>query len=227
MTGREIELKFAVDDEAAFDALVRALDLPAREFHATATQVNHFFDTQTFALHDHQLVLRLREEKGRYHLTFKGKEERRTDDGIATERVEVEVQLAPGVAVDVLRGSLSPRKVLADRLGDRHADALRMLDDALGRAELHYVGQFENVRTRLKPVSLELGGRPVELTFELDRTRFAPDRVEHEIEVELTADVDPADAHAAVARLLEDAGVAWRSAPSKAQRFFELARKSG
>ena len=65
----EIELKFAVDDAKAFDAFLRHLDLPAREFHRTVSQVNHFFDTRNFGLFDQGITLRLREEGSRHLLT--------------------------------------------------------------------------------------------------------------------------------------------------------------
>lgn len=221
---QEIELKFAVAGEAEFDALLRHLDLPAREFHSTAVQSNHFFDTQTFDLQESGQVLRLREERGRYLLTFKGSQEDRTDDGVATERFEYEVSLAPNLAIDVLRGSISPRDAFAKRAGTRYPEAVERLDASLGRSELHYVGQFENQRTRLEPVPFEIDGRSVPLSLELDRTRFDTERTEYEIEVELTADLHPAAAEEAVAGLLADAGVTWRAAPSKAARFFAAIR---
>ena len=222
---KEIEFKFAVDEEAAFDALIRKLDLPAREFHTRVTQVNHFFDTGELALHAAGLVLRLREEAGVYFLTLKGKEQRRSDDGVVTERIEEEVRLAPQVAVDVLRGTLSPRDALQQRIQERNPDALRLLDETLANHELHYVGQFENQRTKLQPVPFTIGPQEVALVFELDRTRFGEERVDHEIEVEIATDVDAGLAHETLSELLASAGITWRSAPSKAKRFFELARR--
>jgi len=221
---KEIELKFAVRGPADFDALVRRLDLPAREFHTTVMQVSHFFDTRDFALHAKELVLRLREEMGLYSLAFKGGEVRRTEDGVATERLELEVRLAPNVAVDILRGTVSPRSALQQRIGEQNPDALTLLDEALARRELHYVGQIENRRTRLKPVEVDVAGKRIPLVFELDRTRFSTERTDYEVEVELGTTTDPAAAHAAVAGLLADAGIEWRSAPSKAKRFFDLLR---
>ena len=218
----EIELKFAVEDESAFDTLIRHLDLPAREFHSSSQQVNHFFDTQTFALRDHHVTLRLREETGRYVLTLKGKAT--DDDGVLTERLEEEVRLAPNVALDVLQGSVSPRDALAARLRERNPVALEMLDETIGRNELHYVGRFENQRTRLSPIDVTIAGADVPLVFELDRTTFGPERIDYEIEVEIGADVDSAAATESLTALLRDAGVAWQTAPSKAQRFFELLR---
>jgi uncharacterized protein YjbK len=222
----EIELKFAVEDASAFDALIRHLDLPAREFHPSASQVNHYFDTQTFALQGRLLALRLREETGSYMLALKGAGTQLSDDGVATERLEEEVRLSPDVALDVLQGTVSARAVLAKRIEERNPDAIALLDEALARSELHYVGRFDNHRTRLSPVPIAIGDRSVPLVFELDTTRFSDERTEFEIEVELTKDVDPEGAHAAVSALLADAGVSWRPAESKAQRFIALVRAS-
>ncbi len=212
----EIELKFAVDGEAAFDVLIRHLDLPAREFHSSVLQVNHFFDTQTFRLLERRIALRLREEAGRYVLSLKGPAQR--EDEVLTERLEEEARLGPNDALDVLRGSFSPRQALAKRLVETNPAALAMLDAALGEQELHYVGRFENRRTRLS-VPLAIGERDVPLVFELDRTTFG-ERIDHEIEVELDASVDRKAALEALTTLLADAGIEWSAAPSKAQRFF-------
>ena len=219
----EIELKFAVADAAAFDALLRHLDVAAREFQPTATQVNHFFDTPNYGLLEAGLVLRLREERGHYTLALKGRTHELSPDGAATARLEEEVRLAPDVALDVLQGQVSARDVLAKRISGRNPGAIALLNEALGHAELHYVGRFENVRTRVARVPVSVTGEVLALQFELDSTRFA-DRTDHEIEVELPARVDPRAAHAAVAELLADARVAWHPTSPKAQRFFTLVR---
>lgn len=221
----EIELKFAVDDESAFDALLRHLDLPTREFLRTTKQTNHFFDTRDFALEDRRVCLRLREEGSTYLLTLKANEEISSEDGVATRRIEEEVHLSPGEAVDVLRGSVSPRDALAQRLSEEKRDVLALLDEALGSAELHYVGQFENLRTHLPEVELPLpGDSSVRLRFELDRSRFSADVSGREIEVEVPASADLAVVHRAVVGLLEAAGIAWHPTTSKAKRFFETLR---
>lgn len=222
----EIELKFAVEGEDAFDALVRHLDLPTREFHATLDQVNHFFDTPAFALHERKVTLRLREENRRHLLTLKGPEQSRSADGVATERVEVEVRLAPELALDVLQGTVSPREALAQRIGERAPGALTLLDEALAGAELHYAGRFETRRTRLSPVTIDVAGAPVQIVFELDRVVFGPERIDHEIEVEVTSDVDVESLSKELGALLDAAGIPWKPALSKAHRFFELARES-
>jgi uncharacterized protein YjbK len=223
--GSETEFKVAVESERAFDALLRQLDLPAREFHPSVQQLNHFFDTRNHALLAHGLTLRLREEAGRHTLTLKGEERRATADGTLTERLEEEVRLPLEVALDVLQGTIPPREALAKRLGEAGAPALRALDAALGGAELHYVGKFENRRTRLPPVSLDAGGSGVTVVFELDRSTFPGGAVEHEIEVELrAAGCDAAVVHASLVALLERAGVRWVAAESKARRFFDSLR---
>ena len=220
----EIELKFAVDGESAFDALVRHLELPAREFHRSVLQVNHFFDTPAFALHDQKVTLRLREENRRHILTLKGRELRRSDDGVATERLEVEVRLAPEIALDVLQGIVSPRDALAQRIANQNPEALETLDAAIGSSELHYVGRFENVRTLLSPVNVEVSGSQVELTFALDSTTLSPTRVDHEIEVEVGPEVDLEELRRQLVAMLAAAGIGWRPAKSKSHRFFDLVR---
>ena len=221
----EIELKFSVDGESAFDALVRHLDLPTREFHDTVHQVNHFFDTPSFSLHQGKVTLRLREENRRHLLTLKGAEEPRTADGVATQRIEVEVRLAPEMALDVLQGSISPRDALAHGIADQNPRALELLDETIGSAELHYAGRFENRRTRLSPINVDLEGREVQINFELDTVTFGPDRIDHEIEVEVTSEVNVEHLYSHLVRMLEEAGITWRPALSKAQRFFERVQK--
>ncbi len=216
----EIEFKFAVADERVFDALIRYLDLPAREFHPSIHQVNHFFDTSALALREHDLTLRLREESGRYLLALKGRERRASPDGTLTERLEEEVRLPPGAALEILQGSLSPRDALAERVGDRDSAALVALDQALGPAELHYVGKFENRRTRLPAICVPVGKQEVPVIFELDRTTFPGARTEFEIEVEVRGGAEPEPLHASLVDLLARAGVSWQKVESKARRFF-------
>ena len=221
----EIELKFAVDGEDAFDALIRHLDLPAREFLPSSLQVNHFFDTPDFALEARRVSLRLREEGSTYLLTLKANEETTTPDGVATRRIEEEVHLSPSEAVDVLRGSVSPRDAFAQRLSASKQDTLALLDDAIGSSELHYVGQFENLRIHLPSVDVPLpDGTTLPLSFELDRSSFTPPTFEHEIEVELPPTADLHQAHTAVVSLLSAAAIPWRPTTSKAKRFFASLR---
>jgi inorganic triphosphatase YgiF len=217
---QEVEFKFAVESERAFDALLRQLDLPAREFHPSVQQVNHFFDTPGRALRAGGLTLRLREEAGRHTLALKGEERRASADGTLTVRLEEEVRLPLEAALNVLQGTVSPRAALAKRLGEG-APALQALDAALAGAELHYVGRFDNRRTRLPPVSIDVGASGVTVVFELDRTTFPGGGVEHEIEVELRGAGDAARLHASLLELFERAGVRWSAARSKAQRFFD------
>ncbi len=216
----EIEFKFAVADDRAFDALIRYLDLPAREFHPSLHQVNHFFDTSAFALRGQDLMLRLREESGRYLLALKGRDRNVSPDGVLTERLEEEVRLPPGIALEILQGSLSPRVALAERIGERGSAALVALDQALGPAELHYVGKFENRRTRLPAICVPVGEQEVPVIFELDRTTFPGPRIEFEIEVEVRGGAEPERLHAGLVALLARAGVPWQRVESKARRFF-------
>jgi inorganic triphosphatase YgiF len=212
---KEIEFKFAVADESAFAALLRALELPEGAGRSVR-QVNHFFDTAHHALWRNALALRLRDEEGAFWLTLKGDEKTRSADGILTERMEVEVEVAPELARLLLAGSVSPGRILADA-GEEVAQ-LRM-DAALAGAEPRPVGRFENERTRLPPVDLGGGLGPVR--FELDRTRFPDGRIDCEIEVE-AADVELKALRTRLDALLARAGIAWSHAPSKARRFFEL-----
>ena len=213
--GKEIEFKFGVAGESAFTALRRALELPegaGRSVH----QVNHFFDTTHNALWRNGLALRLREEEGVFRLTLKGDEEKRSADGVLTERMEVEVEVAPELAGLLLAGSASPGQVLAD--AGAEVAQLRM-DAALAGAEPRLIGRFENKRTRLPLVDLGGGLGPV--LFELDRTRFPDGRIDCEIEVE-AHDAELEALRARLDALLARAGIAWSPAPSKARRFFEL-----
>ena len=209
----ETEFKFGVADASAFAALCTALDL-APDAGRTARQVNHFFDGAGMELRRAGIALRLREEDGSWRLTVKGAEQP-SGDGVLTERMEIELAVDPAVARDLLSGARSPREVLAGSEAGRRAEVL--LRGTLGDAPVAPVGSFENERRRLPEVTL--AGQP--LVFELDRTRFDADHVDHEIEVECRSR-GAAELRGVLEALLAGAGIEWHAAGSKAKRFFAL-----
>ncbi len=211
--GREIELKLAVPGEDAFRRLAERL-APGTELPRAALQVNHFFDTRDAALRGAKLALRLREEEGRFVVTAKGAA-RGADDALS-DRAEEEVEIDSAAAAGVLMGEESPLDLLARAL-DPPAPLVDALRGALEGRALLRVGAFENERRRLGPVAL---GPLRDVTLELDRTTFPGGAVEHEVELEIAADEAEA-ARAAVGELWRELELEWRTAPSKAQRFFQ------
>jgi uncharacterized protein YjbK len=214
-SGKEVELKFAVDGATAFDALARTAGTTRR---AATRQVNHFFDTADARLNAGRHTIRLREEEGSFMLTAKGPEAE-GPKGPLTARSEEEVLVERDEANAILAGTRSPLDALEQRLGGRGAELVAALRKVVGGSKLAEVGSFENERSRL-PVRLAIGTETRELEFEMDRTTFPGNRVDYEVEVELKG-VDVDVATAAVKAFFAKAQVAWRDAPSKAKRFFD------
>jgi uncharacterized protein YjbK len=218
---REIEFKFAVDGHQAFESLLRHLKLPASLVNSGVTQTNHFFDSTSLCLRHHHFVIRLREAGGSYALTVKGERSNETSSsGALSNRIEEEVLIPRTAAEALLKGDLPPRQAISDHFADRASALRNMIDNACDDQELEHIGQFNNERIHLPPVDLAVGHASESLVFELDTSTFPGNRVEYEIEVEIEAQSDAAGIEAALIGLLHEAGIDWRTAPSKAVRFF-------
>ena len=122
----------------------------------------------------------------------------------------------------IVHAARSPLDALESRADPHAGELLATIRSIVGHRPLRHVGAFQNTRARLA-VTLLVEGRRVPLTFELDRTTFPGDQVHHEVEVEIADEADAGAIGQALHAFLEDAGVAWREAPSKARRFFEAA----
>jgi uncharacterized protein YjbK len=205
--GRERELKLRVPGRAALDAVRRAAGGDAAP---AQRQRNHFFDTAGRDLARARLALRLREEGRRAFVTAKGPVE--ASAGAFTARAEDEVEVDADTAQRILAGALSPLVPLAGR----------PLAAAIARAAagkpIGCFGSFANERTRV-PWRIDTGSGRVDAVLELDETAFPGERVEHEVELEIPPDVDPAAAERALRALLARAGVAGEPAPPKLERF--------
>jgi len=225
-TPSELEFKIRCDDINSFKALGRHLpDVGDVLAAPTASQVNHFFDTTDWALQRAGCILRLREEDGAFVVTAKGPSES-TGDEVFTSRLEEEVAVDSARARQILNGKLSPLDALKLRHGGEHTNLTSRLARALGERPLYHVGAFRNERRRIGPVTLPGDGPELSVVFELDRTEFPHGRVDYEVEVEIAAG-DAARCRAALMSLFEKAGIPWRTAPSKAARFFgTLARET-
>ncbi|HEY4157418.1 MAG TPA: CYTH domain-containing protein [Polyangiaceae bacterium] len=219
----EVELKFRLADAAAQSALIRALGGTGGP---SVEQRNHFFDTAERDLGRAKYTLRLREERGRgYLLTAKGPE-RRSFDGMLTEKLEREGPLDARTAQSLLDGYAAPLAVLSELLG-ANADVCVALREAAGERVVSEVGSFANTRT---PLAVEVDVRGVHwpAVFEFDRTVFPDGRVDFEVEVELRGlrtDEQRDQLAEAVRNLVRQAGIELEPAPSKAQRLFEILAK--
>lgn len=215
---REVEFKLRVDDARDFDALASTLGTTTSAAHAIA-QVNHFYDTPTRALRRNGLVLRLREAEGHYVLTAKGPGETVSSDGVLTSKAEEEVEVDEAAARALLLGEASPLERLRAGLGTRSPALIRALERTVGDEPLRRLGSFRNERRHFGPLPWSVGRETIELQLEMDRTEFPGHRVHYEVEME----VAPGGEHLgkqALESLFQRAGVGWRSAPSKAERFF-------
>jgi len=217
--GREIEFKFAVADKHGFRQLLEYLNLPAALLGSGVKQINHFFDSETFCLRDHHHAIRLRQEAGRYKLTLKA-EQQASPATLLSDRAELEVELPYVTALALLQGSVCPRHVIRHHFSDGSSTILQMVHSACGDAPLVHIGEFTNERIYLPPVSIPIGKSAEIVVFELDTSTFPNGVVDHEIEIEISEDHDAATMQAALIELLEQAGIDWSSAPSKARRFF-------
>ena len=224
--GREIEFKFAVPGTEAFVRLVRHLNLPEPVLETGVLQTNHFFDSASHCLHAAHFVIRLREHDGARLLTIKGEQQSgTTGTGVLTDRIQEEVAISEGAADDLLQGRVSPRQVISEQFRNRSAAILALIDHACQGRELIHIGAFHNKRIHLPPVSLRAGNGNEDVKFELDASTYPGGRIDCEIEVEISAHSDAAAIESALIDLLEQAGIAWHPASSKAERFFEALKK--
>jgi uncharacterized protein YjbK len=217
-SSREIELKRLLIGPAAADALIAALG-PVAEHKQ---QVNHVFDTEDHRLRQHRHSVRLRFENGMPMLTAKGPS--RSVDAHTSARTEAEASIDAPTARAILSGERDPIEVLRERATDAAFDELWAgLARARDGQALKHIGSFENLR-RTVPVVIKPG---LELVVEVDRTQLAPERIEHEVEIEI-----PDERHAAaVAEWLEQraaaAGVELGPTSPKLARFYAAAQQGG
>jgi len=218
---REIEFKFGVHSRRAFEQLVAHLGLPESLLTEGVTQVNHFFDSQTRCLHKKHFVIRLREEKEKNILTVKGEQAiQQQGTSVLSDRVEEEVAIPRQAAEDLLHGRISPQQAISDHFKNRSASIMQMIKTACNDQNLVHIGEFSNVRIHLPPVMLAVANTSEKLEFELDTSTFPDGSVEYELEIEITEHNNAASIEAALVELLQQAGIEWHPAASKAERFF-------
>ena len=194
-----------------------------------ADQSHHFFDTRDRALDRARIGVRLRETGARLRLTVKSDPVHAADpgaprDAMVTRRVELEATISRDAFERALADGLDLTPWVASwRAGPsaRDPDVARVLDTLGGVGRLETFGAFRNERTTGQ---LDLGSadREVRVEVELDRTRFPGDRLDHELEIELDARTDEAEARAireAVLDRLAEMGIRATAAPSKLERF--------
>lgn len=217
--GTEVELKLRVNDLAALMRICVAAG--AAPLH-TARQRNQYLDTAGKALDGKRFVFRLREETtpeaSHVFLTAKGPAQK-SADGTLSFVPEEEIEVAADVAAGIRAGAVDAYAALANATGatDARRALVQAMRDAAGGAPVVVVGEFVNERSRVD-VEFPEGFSGV---LELDRTTFPGDQVQHEVEFEVPAGVDPLRAKAAFEALFARAGVTGRAAPGKASRFFK------
>ncbi len=218
---REIEFKFGVPGNQAFYQLVAHLEFPESVLAEGVTQVNHFFDSPSLCLHKKHIAIRLREEKDKNLLTVKGEKTLQpNENSVLTNRVEEEVAIPRKTAVDLLHGSITPQKAIRDHFKGKSASILTMINTACNDQRLVHIGEFSNIRIHLPPVTLSGVDSNDKLEFELDTSTFPDGSIDYEIEIEIAEHIDAALVESALVELLQQAGIKWHIAPSKAERFF-------
>lgn len=221
MTGKEIEFKFRVADEDALDAFAQALGLERKEI-GIRRQRNTFFDSADGRLRAQGLSLRLRSDDDRRILTIKGKGVPRSDDGVLLERFEAECDVTTDDAEAILSGALSPLAFIRDSKKKEVVRGLASVESALGDADLSCLGSFENERTTLPEMEIEIEGQVERVVFELDRTSYPNGRVDCEIEAEVGPETDAELVGTCIYALLADVGIEWTPSASKLTRFREI-----
>ena len=218
---REIEFKFGVSEKQAFYQLVAHLKIPESVLTEGVTQLNHFFDSPSLCLHKKHYAVRLREEKDKNLLTVKGeKTPQPGKNSVLSSRIEEEVAIPRQTAVDLLHGEITPQQAIRDHFNSKSASILTMINTACNDQVLIHIGEFSNLRIHLPAVILPGADTGDKLEFELDTSTFPDGSIDHEIEVEIAEHTDAAHVESALVELLQQAGIEWHSAPSKAERFF-------
>ena len=218
---REIEFKFGVPGNQAFYQLVAHLNLPESLLTEGVTQVNHFFDSPSLCLHKQHFAIRLREQKDKNLLTIKGKQSHLpNENSVLTNRIEEEVAIPRQTAEDLLNGRIAPQQVIRDHFENKSASILTMINTACRAQDLVHIGDVSNVRIHLPAVILPGANVVDKLGFELDTSTFPDGNIDYEIEVEIAEHTDAALVESALVELLQQAGIEWHTAPSKAERFF-------
>lgn len=218
---REIEFKFGVSEKQAFYQLVAHLKIPESVLTEGVTQVNHFFDSPSLCLHKKHYAVRLREEKDKNLLTVKGEKTPQPEkNSVLSSRIEEEVAIPRQTAVDLLHGEITPQQAIRDHFNSKSASILTMINTACNDQALIHIGEFSNLRIHLPAVILPGADTGDKLEFELDTSTFPDGSIDHEIEVEIAEHTDAAHVESVLVELLQQAGIEWHSAPSKAERFF-------
>jgi len=196
----EIELKIGLATEADRTLLIKKFGPPEQSI----TQRNLFLDGENGELSFEKIALRVRREKefpaagpAIEHVVLALKAGI-SSDGVLSKREEIESPL--GLSMDEV--ARSPGRLLM--MVQEPILELKKRVPAL--ESLKTIGVFDNDRVVI-PVSLDIEGKMVKTTWEVDRTVFPGGRVDCELEIELE-DESGADAIAqAVERTLADAGV--------------------
>ena len=218
----EIEFKFAVDNAGAFNKLVEQLALAESVLNNSVTQVNHFFDSPSLCLKESDLAVRLRVQNKNNIFTIKGKSSYHSEDRQSlSKRIEEEASIPDHAAHDLLEGHIAPSDIIKQYM-PAQADTLQeMITHACNDESLKYIGMFRNKRIILPEYKLETGDISTNIVFELDSSSFPDGSIEYELEVEISDTTHADEIHHALTAMLEQAGISWKTAPSKAARFFD------
>lgn len=220
----EIELKYALANRGEFDRLLAHLQNYAVEKQTVLSQTNTFFDTPSGLLQKAGFILRLRAENDRFVLTAKGDAPAdRTGEGVLTCRLEEEAEVPEAVAQHILAGKQDPLAALSARQNglpqagaNQPKPLTQLLREAQRTEQLQPWGEFTNIR-RVLPI--KIGAH--RFFFECDETRFASDRTDYEIEIELEDKTHASVVNQFVEESFAELHIQKRSTTGKAVRFFQ------
>lgn len=215
---REIEFKLRVRDERSFEVIAEKI---GSNLGPTVRQINYFFDTPDKDLDGAWYTLRLRDEGGCFKLTAK-RPRGKASHGALRDRDEVEVELETSLAKKILAGREMPFTALKGL--SEPSGFINAIESLIAGKSQELVGSFQNERSTMGPVKVDVGGESIELIFEMDRATFPGPQIHHEIEVEVCED-EKELAEKALRALWKKLDLEWiDDTPGKFKRFKDASK---
>ncbi len=211
---QEIELKYLISSRADFQKLVVGLHAENVE---TLTQNNTFFDTQDKALSERKTTVRVRDYGDKKIFTLKGKNASSQSDLSLKEEYETPIDA----------------KTLEALLGENYEIFARFVVDFLKtltatplisetiqlveNSELISTGSFVNYR---KEFVKSIEG--VEALIALDETHFSPDKIDFELEAEVSKKKNVEVVRLYLQKKFKKLEIFYKPAHSKYSRYLNL-----
>jgi uncharacterized protein YjbK len=214
----ELEFKLPVKNVRCFEAIARKLSYKRGR---AVRQINYFFDTFDKDLEQKSYTLRVRDEEGHFKLTAKRSRGCRSKTALR-DRDELEVELETQLAKRILAGQDMPFTALKQL--SEPSVFLNDLTSLIVSKRQILIGSFQNERSTMGPITMDVNGESIELTFEMDRTTLPGGQVYYEVEVEVS-ESETERAERALQALWKELDFEWIvDTPGKFKRFRDAAK---